>query len=134
MVSLDTGERKIILESGKDAMYVETGHLLYEQPGTGNLMATPFDLTSLEVTRDPVPVLQRVRGNLPGYVDYAISNNGTLVYVPGGINVLHAHSLVWVDREGRETLVTEEKHSYTMPRISPDGKKLVLSVGDSCER
>ena len=128
VLSLDTGERKIILESGKDAMYVETGHLIYEQAGTGNLMAVPFDLTSLEVTGDPVPVVQGVRGNLPGYVDYALSDEGTLVYVPGGGSV--ERSLVWVDREGTERLVTEQKRNFTIPRISPDGKRLGLSISE----
>ncbi len=98
VLSVDTGERKIILEGGRDARYVETGHLIYEQAGTGNLMAALFDLTSLEVTGDPVPVVQGVRGNLPGYVDYAVSDNGTLVYLPGGTNLDHKHSFVWVRR------------------------------------
>ena len=33
-----------------------------------------------------------------------------------------------MDREGRETLVTEEKREFGTPRISPDGKQLVLSI------
>jgi serine/threonine-protein kinase len=130
LVSLDTGERKIILEHAKDAMYVDTGHLIYEQAGTGNLMAVPFDLTSLEVTSDPVPVLQGVRGDLPGYVDYAVSDDGTLVYIPGGSTTSHQHGLVWVDREGVETPVTQEKKDYRVPRISPDGKLISLAIGD----
>jgi hypothetical protein len=115
VLSLDTGERKIILENGKDAMYVETGHLIYEQAGTGNLMAVPFDLTSLEVTSDPVPVLQGVRGTVPGYVDYAVSDNGTLVYVPASSSASQQNGLVWVDREGKETLVSGEKARFCKP-------------------
>jgi len=134
VLSLDTGEQKIILGGSRHATYIDTGQLIYEQYGTGNLMAVPFDLASLEVAGDPVTVLQGVRRSEPGYVDYAVSDNGTLVYVPGGPVPKHEHSLVWVDRAGRETLVTEEKHSYTNPRISPDGKKLVLSVGDATDR
>ena len=128
VLSLDTGERKTILENGKDAMYVETGHLIYEQAGTGNLMAVSFDLTSLEVTSDPVPVVQGVRGSLPGYVDYDVSDNGTLIYVPGGPTTTHEHSLVWVDRNGTETLVTDEKRDFRVPRISPDGKRIMFVV------
>ncbi len=97
-------------------------------------MAAPFDLDALELTGDSEPVVPGVRQTQLSYVDYAISDNGTLVYVPVGGRQLHEHSLVWVDREGRETLVTEEKHSYTMPRISPDGKRLALSVGDESGR
>jgi len=134
VLSVDTGERKIILEGGSDARYVETGHLIYEQAGTGNLMAVTFDSTSLEVTGDPVQVVQGVRGTLPGYVDYAVSDDGTLVYVPAGGQTLHQHSLVWVDREGRETAVTEEKRAFAGPKISPDGKRVTFSVGDNTGR
>jgi len=129
LLSLETGERKVVLENARQARYLSTGHLVYEQSGTGNLMVVPFDLVALEVTGDSVPVVQGVRQSIPSYVDYAISNNGTLVYVPGS-GAQHEHSLVWVDREGRETLVTEEKKDYRVPRISPDGKLISASVGD----
>ena len=129
VVSLDTGERKIILEHAKDAMYVETGHLIYEQAGTGNLMAVLFDLTSLEVTGDPVPVVQGVRGNLPGYVDYAVSDNGTLVYVPGTSTGGVDRALVWVDREGAVEPLGAPPGSYRDPRLSPDGRRLAVRNG-----
>ena len=82
LLSLETGERKVVLENARQARYLSTGHLLYEQSRTGNLMAVPFDLAALEVTGDSVPVVQGVRQNLSSQVDYAISDNGTLVYVP----------------------------------------------------
>ena len=129
VVSLDTGGRKIILEHGKDAVYVETGHLLYEQAGTGTLMAAPFDLTSLEVTGDPVPILQGVRGDLLGYVDYAVSDNGTLVYVPGTGGVRgEPLTFVWVDREGREEPVAAKPRAYQEFSLSPDGTKIAVHV------
>ena len=134
-LSLDTGERKIIVEGGRDATYLlDTGHLVYEQTGTGTLMGVPFDLARLEVTGDPVSVLQGVRRNTPGAVDYAISENGTVVYIPGSGRVLHEHTPVWVDRNGKETLVIEEKRAFAAPRISPDGKSLAMSVGDQSGR
>jgi serine/threonine-protein kinase len=33
-----------------------------------------------------------------------------------------------VDREGKETLVTQEKREYASPRISPDGKRVTFSM------
>ena len=44
-------------------------------------MAVLFDLETLDVTSDPVPVLQGVRQNF-GTVDYALSDEGTFVYIP----------------------------------------------------
>jgi serine/threonine-protein kinase len=129
LLSLKTGERKVVLENARQARYLSTGHLVYEQPGTGNLMVVPFDLAALEVTGDSVTVVQQVRQSLLGQVDYAVSDNGTLVYVPGSVGTGAIYDLVWVDREGRESPVTQEKGQYTAPRLSPDGNKLVHSTG-----
>ena len=129
LLSLESGEKKILLEGSRQARYVETGHLIYEQAGTGNLMAVTFDLASLEMTGDPVTILQGV-SQTTGAVDYAVAKNGTLVYLPAGLTGTHEHILVWVDREGRETQVTEEEKDFRVPRISPDGKQIVFSVGD----
>jgi serine/threonine-protein kinase len=128
VLSLETGEQKILLEGGRQARYLPTGHLIYEQAATGNLMAVAFDLATLKITGDSVPVLQEVRQDLPGYVDYALSDEGTLVYVPGLGASQYSYNLAWVDREGRETLVTQEKREYASPRISPDGKRVLFSM------
>jgi len=128
LLSLETGERKVVLENARQARYLSTGHLVYEQSRTGNLMAAPFDLAALEVTGDSVPVVQGVRQTFPSYVDYALSDEGTLVYVPdsGGLG-----TLVWVDREGQEERLAAEPRNYSDPRISPDGLHLVLTVNDT---
>jgi len=95
-------------------------------------MVVPFDLAALEVTGDSVPVVQGVRQAPNGNVDYAISDNGTLVYVPststGGLN----RTLVWVDREGQEESLAAGPQGYQAPpRISPDGSRLAISIADS---
>jgi len=132
LLSLETGERKVVLENARQARYLPTGHLIYEPSITGNLMVVSFDLAALEVTGDSVPVVQGVRQTgSTGSVDYAISNNGTLVYVPstsnGGLNL----ALVWVDREGQEEPLTAEPQSYESPRISPDGSRLAVTINES---
>ena len=134
LLSLETGERKVVLENAKQARYLSTGHLIYEQAATGNLTVVPFDLDALDVIGDSVPVVQQVRQNSPGFVDYAISDSGTLVYIPGSERQVHEHILVWVNRDGQETVVTGEKRAFTAPRISPDGKSLAMSVGDQSGR
>jgi len=126
VLSLETGEQKILIDNGKQARYVETGHLIYEQPGTGTLTAVRFDLETLEVTSDPVPVLQGVRQLLEGGVDYALSDQGTLVYIPTS----EENRLVWVDRDGRTQRVTEIQRNFHEPRLSPDGTRLSVTVRD----
>jgi len=124
LLSLETGEQKVVLENARQARYLSTGHLVYEQSGTGNLMVVPFDLAALEVTGDSVQVVQGVRHAPTRYVDYALSDEGTFVYVPdsGGFS-----SLVWVDREGQEEPLGAEPRVYLDPRISPDGSRLPAS-------
>jgi serine/threonine-protein kinase len=131
LLSLETGERKVVLENARQARYLSTGHLVYEQSITGNLMAAPFDPAALEVTGDSVQVVQGVRQISFGFIDYAISDNGTLIYVPststGGLD----RTLVWVDREGQEEPLAAEPQGYEFPRISPDGSRLAVSFSES---
>ena len=102
LLSLETGELRIVIENGRTARYSPTGHLVYATAVGGTLMAAPFDLAGLEVTGDPVPVLERVRGIPGASVDYAFSDDGTLVYVPGEeTQTIRPGTLVWVDRSGR---------------------------------
>ena len=74
----------------------------------------------------PYQSLQGVRHSPLVAVDYALSNNGTLIYSPqsgaGG------YDLVWVDREGQENLLTEEPRPFTHIRLSPDGQQVVLDM------
>ena len=130
-MSLETGEQRTVLENARQAQYLTTGHLIYEQAVTGNLMVVPFDPIGIEVTGDPVPVVQQIRNASTGYADFTISENGSLVYVPGGGTASHEHHLVWVDRDGREISVTEEKRDFRTPRISPDGKKIAINIFDN---
>jgi serine/threonine-protein kinase len=110
---LETGEQKLVLENARQAHYLPTGHLIYEQLGTGNLMAAPFDPVGVEIIGDSVQVVQGIREG--AQVDYAVSDNGTLAYIPGSAGVGVEYELVWVDREGRETSVTQEKREYAAP-------------------
>ncbi len=94
-------------------------------------MAVPFDLTTLEPTGAPVPVLEGFRQTFPGWGDYAISDNGTLIYVPGTNTGGLDRTLVWVDHKGQEEPLAAEPRSYEGPRISPDGSRLAIGVTES---
>ena len=126
--SLETGEKKIVVEESRTAHYSPTGHLVYGLSTEGTLVAVPFDLAQLEVTGNPVPLLEGIRHDSTGDLDYALSDRGTLVYVPSGENL--ERSLVWVDRRGTERLVTQEKRYYATPHISPDGQRMSVTALD----
>ncbi len=135
--SLDTGERKLLWNGGSDAQYVPTGHLVYAFEDV--LFAIPFDLASLEVTGEPVSIVEGVqRTTYPmfwtGTAHYSFSDDGTLTYVSGGASGVERsveRSLVWVDRQGQEELIDLPPQPYASPRVSPNGGRVVFHVESS---
>ena len=128
--SLDTGERRLLIDGGRDGHYVPTGHLVYSLDG--GLLAVPFDDDTLEVTGGPVPLVDAVddAGAATGAAHFAVAPNGSLVYVPGaGVGL----ELVWVDLEGRVEPIGADAHPYTHPRVSPDGGRVAVARTDGDE-
>jgi hypothetical protein len=62
-------------------------------------------------------------------VDFDVARDGTLLYVPGGVQT-RGRTLVWVDRQGREQPIAAPPRACTYPRISPDGTRIVLDIRD----
>jgi serine/threonine-protein kinase len=129
VLDLKTGQKKVLIRGGSDARYVNTGHLVYAASGT--LRAVRFDLGRLEVTSDPVPVVEKVTmSGVNGMADYALSQSGTLAYVPGGAGGDVARSLTWVTRQGKEDPIKAAPRAYQLARISPDGTRVALEARD----
>jgi len=127
VLSLETRKHRVLLEGGSFARYIPTGHLAYVREGA--LWAAAFDLERLEVTGEPVPILEGV-GTRPtfGTAHFALSRDGTLAYVPG---VAAERTLVSVDRAGAASPITAEHRPYAQPALSPDGEKLALVVEEN---
>ena len=128
VLDLKTGQRKTLIRGGSAAQYVDTGHLVYAAAGA--LRAVRFDLARLEVTGDPVQVVDHVMVASTGEPNFAVSRQGTLVYVPGGAAQTTVSQLVWVDRKGHEEPINAPPHLYVQPRVSPDGTRLALMATD----
>jgi len=126
--TLESEERKELF-TGFPARYLPTGHIVYGLEN--NLCAIPFDPENLKVMGDPVLLVDGVYRMAPfAPTRAAISDSGTLVYVPGTtLQSNAARTLVWVDRKGSETPLQTEPGNYDDPRISPDGTKLALEIG-----
>ncbi len=128
VLDLKTGQRKTLIRGGSDAHYVETGHLIFAAAGA--LRAVRFDLARLEVLGDPITIVEHVLMKPPGAADYAVSRSGTFVYVPSGTDQQPMRSLVWVDRKGHEEHIKAPLRAYGLPRISPDGTRVVIAIYD----
>jgi serine/threonine-protein kinase len=124
-----TGQSKTLIRGGSQPEYLPTGHIVYAAGTT--LRAVRFDLARLEVTSEPISVVDRVPAGVFGSAEFAVSRSGTLLYVAGDANkALAENTLVWVDRDGREQLIPAPPRAYTMPRISPDGTRVALDIRD----
>jgi serine/threonine-protein kinase len=132
MQSLATGERTVLIEGGRDARYLPTGHLLYAHDDV--LLAVPFDVVAKRVTAGPVPLVDGLGsgGNNVAPAQFSVARSGTLVYVPAGAipQLGDQRTLVWVDRQGRETPLAAPPRGYVYPRLSPDGTRVALDTRD----
>tara|TARA_B100000686_G_C16784746_1_gene974451 strand:- start:369 stop:3041 length:2673 start_codon:yes stop_codon:yes gene_type:complete len=128
MQSIETGERITLVQGGRDARYVDTGHLVYGLNGV--VFAIAFDLDGRQVLGGPVPLVEGVReSTFSGASQFAIARNGTLVYVPGtGISSEGGMAFSWVSLSGDDTAITAPNRAYSNPRLSPDGTRLVTHI------
>lgn len=123
--SLSNGEpARLLSESGASARYAD-GHLLFVRENT--LLAQPFDLASLALTGEAVPVAEPVELVGSSSAAFSVSDTGMLVYQP----VDRGSQLVWVDREGRQLAAVGEPAEYGDVELSPDGRRAVVSVLDA---
>ncbi len=125
-VNLRTGERKILVKQGTDPHYVSSGHVLFMRAGV--LLAAPFDAENLEIKGAAVPVVEKILENPRiGAGQYAISKDGLLVYIPGGVTY-GEHELVFVDKAGNAKPLTADKRPYEDFTVSPDGKYIAATI------
>jgi serine/threonine-protein kinase len=126
VVNVETGERKLLHRGGYHGRYVGTGHILYMHEGT--LFALPFDVKRIESTGSQMPVLEDLEATVvQGGAQFDVSRNGVLVYASASQQG-DPFPVVWVDRNGRSEPLWSEPGLYGSPELSPDGRKLALSI------
>ena len=124
---LQSGKEKVLFD-GYGASYLSSGHVVYRSP-ENVILASPFDQSKLEITGQPTAILKSVWTTGVAR-QYAISQSGTLVYIPDDSATITPGklNLVWVTRDGKEEPVGTPPNTYTDARISPDGNRLALTV------
>ncbi len=123
-LSLPTGQRRIIVESGTFPLYAPSGHLVFFRDGA--LLGAPFDVDRLEVTGPVVRVLENLAvGTTMDAPLAALSNAGSLTYAPSDAGTTR---LVWVSRQGVEQPITETPRRYQYPRLATDGRRAVVAA------
>jgi serine/threonine-protein kinase len=128
VMDINTGERKTLINGASTARYINTGHILFSRSGV--LYIVPFDIGNLEVTGQPVPVVEGVYSELTtGITNYMVSDNGTLAYVPGAVEGGN-RKIIRIDMHGNTTVLDSSGHAYLEPQLSPDNKKIAIVIRD----
>jgi serine/threonine-protein kinase len=116
--------RKTLVRGATSPRYLMSGHLVYTNRNT--MFAIPFDLDTLETRGTAVPVLDDVAFDASAsFAQFDVSRGGTLVYrrTPGAANAM---TLQWLDATGKQTPLAAKAAVYSPPRLSPDGKRVLM--------
>jgi eukaryotic-like serine/threonine-protein kinase len=126
VASPDGKENRRLTGATSNAIAVP-GYLLFLQGTT--LTAQPFDESSATLKGDPIPIAQNVHfeeGNWRGVFD--ASPDGTLLYQ--GVVGAQGSQLLWYSRDGRVLQKLSDIDRFAELRLSPDGRRLAVAVGD----
>jgi Tol biopolymer transport system component len=121
---LATGERRVLLEGGTNPRYAASGHIVFARAGA--ILAAPFDLSRLAVTGPATTLIEGIRIEEWGAAQFALSADGTLVYVNGGPAWIG--KLTSVDYQGISKPFAAAPQAYGPVSLSPDGQRLAVTV------
>jgi eukaryotic-like serine/threonine-protein kinase len=124
LLTVSTGERRILVQGGILPRYLRSGHLVFMR--AGSLMAVPFDVKTLETQGAPVEVLKGIRTNYGDIGTFSCSDTGSCIYAPGITNM--QRNVVMVDRTGTARSVPLPAANYSQPRLSPGGDRLLYWI------
>ena len=134
-LSLETGQRKMLIEDAADGRYLPTGHLVFVRRGA--LMVVAFDLAGLQTSGPAVTAVPRLMQAFNVLMpdmnsaagQYSVSASGALVWAAGGMLPDLVSQLYWVDRSGRaEPWYAFGTRAVGTLRLSPDGRRVVYAT------
>ena len=108
-----------------------SGHIFWVDT-EGTLFAAPFDPRSLELTGAGVELADGVQASLQGSFDFAVSENGMLIYSTGTGGSSAGEGLVWVDGDEQASVIdpriASELRDIDNLALSPDGRFVAMEV------
>ena len=127
-VSVDGSHRSVVLEHAVSPVWSSTGHLLFGRDGA--VWAVPFDPEKVAVRGAALPVIPAgiVSNARSGGLAYWLSSTGTLMFAPYDFG---DQNVVSVGRDGSQTDLSLPPNRYGFPRISPDGRRLLIESGNT---
>jgi Tol biopolymer transport system component len=127
VLDLSSGRIRAIVESASYGRFAG-GYLVFAR--TEGLAIAPFDPSTESLRGSPVLTIIEVLGaQTSGVAQFDIGASGVLAYAPGRSTT--RSTLVWVDRNGRESPLNLEPGFYLAPNLTRDGRHLVVSKLES---
>ena len=123
VASLGTTDTTSLGAAESNALY-SSGHLLFSRGG--DLMAQPFDPSTLQAHGDPFRVAEQVPANGTGRAFFSVSTTGVLGYFGGG--ALAMSRLTWMDRTGKPLGVVGDAGAYFNLSLSPNERRVAVSM------
>jgi hypothetical protein len=127
VATLDLKVNRLLLRASSNAAYA-LGYLLFSRDNT--LMAQPLDAKRLQLGGDAFPVAEYVQyDSLMSRGVFSASQNGILAFQGGGIGQ-DGTQLLCLDQGGKPIGAVSESALYFTPRLSPNGRKLAVQIGN----
>jgi eukaryotic-like serine/threonine-protein kinase len=128
VVSRRTGEVRVLVHGARYARWSRSGHVLFVRDG--QLCARAVDPAAMVAT-GPTTVMH---GPLPmdsvdGFSGYAISDDGTLVFLTREESKRRTR-LATITLDGDVQMWKVPERHYSVPRLSPDGQRVAVTVYD----
>ncbi len=130
--SLAGNERRVLVERGRDARYLKSGHLAYVDDGT--LFAVAFDINSMQVVGSAVAMDSDVHMSAEdetGAAGYDVSDDGILAFAPpAGYGAAGPTRLLLRDPDGNERPLPIDVRPFGYASLSPDDRRVAAHIND----
>ena len=125
--SMDSNEKRFVVEATANAAYAAPGYLLFYRDNT--LLAQRFDLKRFALEGQPTTILTEIQYQPQvKRATFAVSDNGVLVAQSGSGIALS--QLVWFDRKGNEVGAVGKPDVYANVFIAPNGRSVAVEKTD----
>lgn len=127
LVSMTSGERRTLFTGASSARFIPPDRLLLARGGT--LLSVQMDVATGTTIGQPVRVLEGIAmETTSGGAHVVIADTGTVAYL-SDVGSTSPDELVWIDRTGATTAVATDLGSIFMPRLSADGRRVLVGSG-----
>ena len=123
--SLDSQERRLLLNTSGQAAYAEPGYLLYLRDDDKTLVAQPFDRRRYVLGGESQPLSDDVLYFPQVFRAVFSVSNGDILVIQSG-NSASLSQLTWFDRSGKATGTIGVPATYFNVRLSPDGRSIAV--------